>query len=78
VAGVGNDPREDRYFNMLTQAARYDGKGAYVKHWIPELANVEPADVHLPWRLSDALKSMFGLHGTPYASKKYVPSNWKI
>ncbi len=43
VAGVGNDPREDRYFNILTQAARYDERGEYVKHWLPELAHV-PAD----------------------------------
>ncbi|MBO0932433.1 DASH family cryptochrome [Fibrella aquatilis] len=43
VAGVGNDPREDRYFNILTQASRYDERGDYVKHWLPELANV-PAD----------------------------------
>ncbi len=26
VAGVGSDPREDRYFNILTQAKNYDGK----------------------------------------------------
>lgn len=40
VAGVGNDPRENRYFNILTQANKYDSKGAYVKTWLPELAAV--------------------------------------
>lgn len=34
VAGVGNDPREDRYFNIAGQAARYDPDGAYVKQWL--------------------------------------------
>ncbi len=34
VAGVGNDPREDRYFNPKTQAGRYDPKGEYVRHWL--------------------------------------------
>ncbi len=34
VAGVGNDPREDRYFNVSNQAERYDPKGAYVNHWL--------------------------------------------
>ena len=34
VAGVGNDPREDRYFNVKTQAERYDPEGGYVKHWL--------------------------------------------
>lgn len=38
VAGVGSDPREDRYFNMETQAKRYDPNGAYVRHWLPEVA----------------------------------------
>ncbi len=33
VAGVGNDPREDRYFNIARQAERYDPDGAYVKFW---------------------------------------------
>jgi deoxyribodipyrimidine photo-lyase len=36
VAGVGNDPRENRYFNPKTQAERYDPQGAYVRHWLPE------------------------------------------
>jgi len=34
VAGLGNDPREDRYFNPNTQANRYDPQGLYVKHWL--------------------------------------------
>lgn len=33
VAGVGNDPREDRYFNIAKQAQTYDPKGEYVKVW---------------------------------------------
>ncbi len=34
VAGVGNDPREDRYFNIAKQAQTYDPKGEYVKAWV--------------------------------------------
>lgn len=33
IAGVGNDPRKDRYFNVESQAARYDPKNEYVKLW---------------------------------------------
>ncbi len=33
IAGVGNDPRENRYFNVAGQAIRYDAKGEYVKLW---------------------------------------------
>ncbi len=34
VAGVGKDPREDRYFNIPRQAALYDPDGLYVQHWL--------------------------------------------
>lgn len=47
VAKVGADPRPDRYFNIYTQATRYDSKGEYVKKWCPELANVPADKLHL-------------------------------
>jgi deoxyribodipyrimidine photo-lyase len=34
VAGVGNDPRENRYFNTARQADMYDANGAYRKLWL--------------------------------------------
>ena len=43
VAEVGPDAHGDRYFNIYTQATRYDSEGEYVKHWCPELQHV-PAD----------------------------------
>ena len=43
VAGVGSDPREDRYFNILTQAKNYDPNGDFVKLWCPELAETPSA-----------------------------------
>jgi deoxyribodipyrimidine photo-lyase len=46
VAGVGNDPRENRYFNILSQAKKYDGKGEYVRYWIPELKEIEGFNIH--------------------------------
>lgn len=33
LAGVGNDPRPDRYFNLKIQAERYDPAGDYQKLW---------------------------------------------
>lgn len=38
VAGVGNDPRDNRYFNVFTQGLRYDSEGKYTRIWIPELS----------------------------------------
>lgn len=52
VAGVGSDPREDRYFNILKQAHQYDPKGEYVKLWLPELADVPVDKIHAPDRMS--------------------------
>lgn len=33
IAGVGNDPRPNRYFDLHVQASRYDPDGKYVKAW---------------------------------------------
>ena len=43
VAGVGSDPREDRFFNIQTQSIKYDADGSFVKHWLPKLKNL-PAE----------------------------------
>jgi deoxyribodipyrimidine photo-lyase len=37
VAGVGNDPRENRRFNAVKQAHDYDREGDFITTWIPEL-----------------------------------------
>ena len=34
IAGVGNDPRQNRYFNIQKQAAYYDADGSYRKLWL--------------------------------------------
>ncbi|MCB0705725.1 MAG: DASH family cryptochrome [Saprospiraceae bacterium] len=52
LAGVGSDPREDRYFNILNQARRYDSKGEYIKTWLPELAELPAEKIHIPDTLS--------------------------
>ena len=49
VAGVGNDPRENRYFNIPKQANDYDPKGEYVKLWISEIKDRRPDTVHSPY-----------------------------
>ena len=53
VAGVGADPRDDRWFNVMLQATRYDKRGGYVRHWLPELETVEDRQVHWPWVAGD-------------------------
>jgi deoxyribodipyrimidine photo-lyase len=65
VAGVGSDPREDRVFNILTQAKTYDPKGDFVKHWLPEFEQVLPEKIHRPDLLSSLEKNQLGLADYP-------------
>ncbi len=65
VAGVGSDPREDRYFNILTQAKNYDPEGEYVRRWCMELANVPPEKIHRPDLLTETERQAFGVNGCP-------------
>ncbi len=51
LAGTGNDTRPNRVLNPLRQAERYDPDGDYVRRWVPELADLDAAVVHRPWRL---------------------------
>ena len=48
IAGVGSDSRDNRCFNILSQAYRYDPKGDYVKRWLPELGDLPPGQIHEP------------------------------
>ncbi len=59
VAGVGNDPRENRYFNILSQAKKYDYQGEYVRHWLEELAHVPGHKVHTVGDLSEAEQATY-------------------
>jgi deoxyribodipyrimidine photo-lyase len=52
VAGVGNDPRDNRYFNQISQATVYDAKGEFIRNWIPELKNIPGFDIHQPFELA--------------------------
>ena len=53
IAGVGNDPRQYRHFNVLKQAMDYDPQGDYIRLWIPELATINSTQIHQPWKLSE-------------------------
>jgi deoxyribodipyrimidine photo-lyase len=53
IAGVGRDPRQDRYFNVLKQAGHYDPKGLYVAYWLPALESLPYGlERHQPWRVA--------------------------
>jgi len=78
VAGVGSDPREDRYFNILTQAKRYDPQGEYVKLWLPELAEIPLKKVHEPDTLSTTEQDDLHLKlGADYPKAVISTSRWR-
>ena len=77
VAGVGSDPRENRYFNILAQAKKYDPKGTYVKLWLPELTKL-PADIiHRPDIISSKQEITYDFHlGEDYPKSMVSTERW--
>lgn len=57
ISGIGNDPREDRYFNIPLQAKKYDPNGEYIKHWIPELKNAPLDKIFNPFLTNNSDES---------------------
>lgn len=50
VAGSGADASPYfRIFNPVTQGQKFDPDGAYVRRWVPELANLPDKFLHAPW-----------------------------
>jgi deoxyribodipyrimidine photo-lyase len=50
VAGCGADASPFfRIFNPITQGRKFDPDGKYVRHWVPELAQLPSAWIHAPW-----------------------------
>ena len=77
VAGVGSDPRDQRSFNIITQAKRYDPVGAYVKKWLPELEDVPENKIHVPDTMS--LEEQVASHvkiGDNYPKAMISSSKW--
>jgi deoxyribodipyrimidine photo-lyase len=84
TAGVGNDARGFRYFNIPKQTKDYDPQGKYIKHWLPELASLPGDLVREPWKLSQAEQKRYGVRlGVDYPNPvvdffKSVKANEKI
>jgi deoxyribodipyrimidine photo-lyase len=63
VAGTGHNTRPNRVMNPLRQAERFDRSGEYVRRYVPELAGLDPACIHTPWRLPPAQRVRLGYPG---------------
>ncbi|EGR31487.1 hypothetical protein IMG5_108280 [Ichthyophthirius multifiliis] len=60
-AGIGNDGRQFRVFNITKQSNDYDPEGIYIKLWIPELKNVPKNKLFEPWKLNKEEQKEYGV-----------------
>ena len=50
TAGTGTDAAPYfRIFNPVLQSRKFDPYGDYIRKWVPELREVDTADIHAPW-----------------------------
>ena len=65
IAGVGADLAQyPRIYNPRKQARRLDPSGTYIRHWIPELASLPPAELFEPDRAQQRAQLALPLGGT--------------
>ena len=84
AAGVGNDPRVDRKFNIIKQGLDYDPSGDYVKTWVPELAKLTEQNsltkgvIHFPWKanITDLHNAKVQL-GISYPNPIVIAGEWE-
>jgi deoxyribodipyrimidine photolyase len=60
TAGTGTDTRPGRVLNPLRQARRFDPRGDYVRRYVTELADLDGAIVHEPWKLPGGQRHRLG------------------
>lgn len=58
TAGTGTDAAPYfRIFNPILQGKKYDPDGAYVRRWVPELAQVPDKYIHAPWEMPPTIQA---------------------
>jgi deoxyribodipyrimidine photo-lyase len=61
-AGTGADAAPYfRIFNPVLQGERFDGDGAYVRRWVPELAKLPDRYLHKPWTAPASVLATAGI-----------------
>jgi deoxyribodipyrimidine photo-lyase len=68
VAGSGADAQPFfRIFNPMTQSRKFDPAGAYIRRFVPELADLSDKAIHAPWEEDTATLTRAGVRlGTTY------------
>jgi deoxyribodipyrimidine photo-lyase len=61
TAGTGTDAAPYfRIFNPVVQSKKSDPDGAYIRRWVPELADVPAKFIHEPWRMPSEVQRASG------------------
>jgi len=61
TAGVGTDAAPYfRIFNPVLQGRKFDPQGAYVRRWVPELADLPAEWIHHPWEAPTDVQHRYG------------------
>jgi len=77
AAGIGNDPRENRKFNMIKQGMDYDGEGEFVRLWVEELKGIKGGKAHVPWTMTGADLQKAGVElGVTYPKPLVLAPEW--
>jgi deoxyribodipyrimidine photo-lyase len=50
-----------RIFNPVTQSEKFDPRGKFIRHYVPELAALPDKDIHAPWRAKPDVLSAAGI-----------------
>ena len=54
-----------RIFNPLSQSAKFDPEGRFIRHWLPELVGLNNKDTHNPYSLALNGGGLFGFADYP-------------
>ncbi len=58
TAGTGTDAAPYfRIFNPTSQAKKFDPNGNFIRHWLPELADVPDTYIHEPWTMPSQVQN---------------------
>jgi deoxyribodipyrimidine photo-lyase len=50
-----------RIFNPVTQSARFDADGRFIRRYVPELAPLDAREIHAPWQVPAAVAQRKGV-----------------
>lgn len=57
-ASTGTDAQPYfRVFNPMLQSKKFDARGDYIRHYVPELADLSDRDIHAPWKAKNPPKN---------------------